>query len=124
VTHKRQEANSPKTTLAPALPTEITQQGLVDLSFEARDIRAVTHETELCSILFESHQLCLLHDWARNIAKHPIDPKDLVTLAQVNVRTVRRNLLNLIHMAASGVSLRPVALAVESESDVVAMLVD
>jgi hypothetical protein len=84
----------PKTNLAPALSIETIQQGLADLSFAPRDIRALAHETEFCAMPFRSHQLYFLHDWACNLANHPIDIKDLATLFQVNVRTTRRNLLH------------------------------
>jgi hypothetical protein len=89
-----EETTLPKTNLAPALPIETIQQGLADRSFAPRDIRALAHETEFCATPFKSHQLCFLHDWARNFTNHPIEIKDLAMLFQMNVRTVRCNLLH------------------------------
>lgn len=53
-------------TLAPAIPIEELRKKLEDLNIEPRFIRGILRDVEFKALLYKSHQLCYLHEYAKN----------------------------------------------------------
>jgi hypothetical protein len=78
--------------LIPALPAEAIIQGLRDVGFCERNIRALLEQTEFTEISFPLHRLCFLRDWARDVLDQCLSSKKLSIAVQINERTGRKNL--------------------------------
>jgi hypothetical protein len=119
---KMEEVVLPKTNLAPALPIERLEQGLLELGFSERDIRSLFEHSEFPTITFRSYQLYFLRDYVREVTNHPVSARDLARLFKMNQRTVYRTLQRGLQQPGS---LRPHnALDEESEQALVAMLLE
>jgi hypothetical protein len=119
---KMEEVILPKTNLAPALPIEILEQGLLEPGFSERDVRSLFERTECPTIPFRSRQLCLLRDSVREVTNHPVSARDLAKLFKMNKRTVCRTLRQSLQQP--GPLGRHNALDDESEQELVAMLLE
>lgn len=53
-------------TLAPAIPIEELRKKLEDLNIEPRFIRGILRDVEFKALLYKNHQLCYLHEYAKN----------------------------------------------------------
>jgi hypothetical protein len=117
---KMEEIVLSKTNLAPALPIESLEQGFLQLGFSEGEGGSLFEHTEFATIAFQSHQLCLLRDYAGEGIKHPVSARNLATLFNMNERTVYRTLRQRLQQP--GPLARHNALDEESEHALVAML--
>jgi hypothetical protein len=111
-----------KTNLAPALPIESLEQGLLELGFSERGVRSLFEHTEFPTIPFRSHQLSFLRDYARDVTNHPVSARDLARLFKINERTVYLTLQRGLQQP--GPLGRHNALDEESEQALVGMLLE
>jgi hypothetical protein len=117
-----QEGHFPTSNLSPALPAEALRSRLLALDFSRRDISALFRQTEFLQIPYRSHQLCFLHDYARDVLDHPLRTADLAVLFEFNERTVRKNLAR--GPQEPGPLGRHAALTPEVEASLVEMLLE
>ena len=79
-------------TLAPAIPIEELRKKLEDLNIEPRFIRGILRDVEFKALLYKNHQLCYLHEYAKNFQDVKLSINQLSIIFQMNPRTVSKSI--------------------------------
>jgi hypothetical protein len=62
------------------------------VGYGERDIRALAHNSEFCTIPYKSHEMCFFAEESETIRDHPVSVTELATIFDANKRTVQKQL--------------------------------